>query len=225
MRNFIEDLYPVEWAGGQAVVTLPEHIGVSNAGQVRDELLSVINRGATTLIADLTTTVSCDQSGAEAVFRAWQRAAASGTELRLVVSAQIVTRMLRLVGLNRTVSVYPSLDAATAARLPTAAGVRTEGVPGRGCGDMTAAQRAHLRMLDAVITGLLQVELGLRAAVDLPVDPARRARGKPSTISPASSGRSALSRWPSAASRLRRARPSRDWHQPGRNRRPPGRAF
>jgi anti-anti-sigma factor len=132
MRNFIEDLYPVEWAGGQAVVTLPEHIGISNAGQVRDELLSVINRGATTLIADLTATVSCDQSGAEAVFRAWQRAAANSTELRLVITAQIVARMLRLVGLNRTVSVYPSLDAATAARLPTAASVRAEGVPGRG---------------------------------------------------------------------------------------------
>jgi anti-anti-sigma factor len=174
MRNFIEDLYPVEWAGGQAVVTLPEHIGISNAGDVRDELLSVINRGATTLIADLTATVSCDQSGAEAVFRAWQRAAASGTELRLVITAQIVARMLRLVGLNRMVSVYPSLDAATAARLPTAAGVRAESVPARGSEDMTAAQPAYLRMLDAVITGLFQVELGLQAALDLPADPARR---------------------------------------------------
>ena len=178
MHNFIEDLYPVEWAGGQAVVTLPEHIGISNAGQVRDELLSVINRGATTLIADLTATVSCDQSGAEAVFRAWQRAAANGTELRLVITAQIVARMLRLVGLNRTVSVYPSLDAATAARLPTAAGVRAEGVTGRGTGDMTAAQQAHLRMLDAVITGLFQVEAGLQAALELPADPARKRTGE-----------------------------------------------
>jgi anti-anti-sigma factor len=174
MHNFIEDLYPVEWAGGQAVVTLPEHIGISNAGQVRDELLSVINRGATTLIADLTATVSCDQSGAEAVFRAWQRAAASGTELRLVITAQIVARMLRLVGLNRTVSVYPSLDAATAARLPAAAGLLVPSAPGRDSGDSTAAQQAHLRMLDAVITGLFQVELGLQAALDLPTDPARR---------------------------------------------------
>ena len=178
MHNSLEDLYPVEWAGGQAVVTLPEHIGITNAGQVRDELLSVINRGATTLIADLTATVSCDQSGAEAVFRAWQRATASGTELRLVITAQIVARMLRLVGLNRTVSVYPSLDAATAARLPAAVGVRAEGVPGRGSGDMTTAQQAHLRMLDAVITGLSQVELGLQAALGLPADPARKPAGE-----------------------------------------------
>jgi len=178
MHKFTEDLYPVEWAGGQAVVTLPEHIGISNAGQVREELLSVINRGATTLIADMTGTVSCDHSGADAVCRAWQRAVASGTELRLVVTAQIVARMLRLVGLDRMVSVYPSLDAAAAARLPAAAVARAEGVPGRGSEDSTAAQQAHLRMLDAVITGLSQVELGLQAALGLPADPARKRTGE-----------------------------------------------
>ncbi|GEM_PF-1361533 len=41
-----KDSYPVRWVGLQAVVTLPEHIDVSNAGQIREELLSVINRGA-----------------------------------------------------------------------------------------------------------------------------------------------------------------------------------
>jgi anti-anti-sigma factor len=174
MHNFVEDLYPVEWAGGQAVVTLPEHIGISNAGQVREELLSVINRGATTLIADMTATVTCDHSGAEAVVRAWQRAAASGTELRLVVTAQIVARMLGLVGLDRRVSVYPSLDAATSARLPAAVDVQAAGVPGRGSADITAAQQAHLRRLDGVIMGLSRVGLGLRAALNLPADPARK---------------------------------------------------
>jgi NAD(P)-dependent dehydrogenase (short-subunit alcohol dehydrogenase family) len=131
MRRFLEDFYPVEWAGGQAVVALPEHIGISNAGQVREELLSLINRGATTLIADMTATVSCDQAGAEAVIRARIWAAASGTELRLVVTAPIVARVLRLVGPDRTVSVYPLLEAA-------AAGPRAEGVPGRDAGNIAA---------------------------------------------------------------------------------------
>jgi anti-anti-sigma factor len=117
----LKDFYPVQWAGGQAVVALPEHIGVSNAGQVRDGLLSVINLGATTLIADMTATVSCDHAGADALVRAWQRAVSSGTELRLVVTARSVSRVLDLRGLDRQVSVYPSLEAATAARLPAAA--------------------------------------------------------------------------------------------------------
>jgi anti-anti-sigma factor len=117
----LKDFYPVQWAGGQAAVTLPEHIGASNAGQVRDALLSVINRGATTLIADMTATVSCDHVGADAVVRAWQRTISSGTELRLVVTAKIVSRMLAMRALDRQVPVYPSLDAAAAARLPAPA--------------------------------------------------------------------------------------------------------
>ncbi len=40
---------PVQWTAEQAVITLPDHIDVSNAGQIRGELLSVINRGATSL--------------------------------------------------------------------------------------------------------------------------------------------------------------------------------
>jgi PAS domain S-box-containing protein len=127
----LEDFYPVQWSGGQAVVALPEHIGASNAGQVRDGLLSVINLGAETLIADMTATVSCDHAGADAVVRAWQRATASGTELRLVVIAGSVSRVLSLRGLDRRVSVYPSLEAATVARLPVAAAVLPAARPRR----------------------------------------------------------------------------------------------
>jgi anti-anti-sigma factor len=119
----LKDFYPVQWTGGQAIVTLPEHIGASNAEQVRDALLSVINRGATTLIADMTATLSCDHAGADAVVRAWQRTVSSGTELRLVVTAKTVAQVLGLRGLDRQVSVYPSLNAATAARLPVPAAV------------------------------------------------------------------------------------------------------
>jgi anti-anti-sigma factor len=112
----ISDAYPVRWTDRQVVVPLPEHIGLSNAGLVREELLSVINRGATTLIADMTATISCDHAGADAVARAFQRAVIGGTELRLVVTAQIVRRVLAINGLDRLVSIYPSLEAATAAR-------------------------------------------------------------------------------------------------------------
>jgi anti-anti-sigma regulatory factor len=67
-----KDTYPVRWTGRLAVIALPEHIDVSNASQIRDELLRVINRGTTALIADMTATLSCDQSGADAVMRAYR---------------------------------------------------------------------------------------------------------------------------------------------------------
>ena len=47
--------------------------------------------------------------------RAHQRALASGTQLRLVVTAPIVRRVLAVSGLDRLIPVYPSLEAATAA--------------------------------------------------------------------------------------------------------------
>ena len=156
----LKDFYPVRWTGGQAVVALPEHIGASNAGQVRDGLLSVINLGATTLIVDMTATVSCDHAGADAVVRAWQRATASGTELRLVVTAGRVSRALGLRGLDRQVSVYPSLEAAAAARLPlpaavlAAAGPRGAGQPPDGSGAAPIPARGLLKALqDAVALG------------------------------------------------------------------------
>ena len=59
-----DDQFPVEWTGRQAVVGFPGHVDISNVSQ---RLLSVINRGATVLIADMTDTVSCDHSLVDAI--------------------------------------------------------------------------------------------------------------------------------------------------------------
>jgi anti-anti-sigma factor len=109
---------PVQWNGRQAIVTLPEQIDASNADQIREELLAVINRGATELVADMTATVSCDYGGANALVRAYQRGAVSGTQLRLVVAAPIVRRILEVNGLDRLISIYPDLESAIAAGTP-----------------------------------------------------------------------------------------------------------
>jgi anti-sigma B factor antagonist len=117
----------VRWSGRQVIVTLPQHMHESNAGQIREELLLVINRGATELIADLTDTDSCDHAGADAVVRAYQRAAAAGTQRRLVVTAPAVRRVLTLNGLDRLIRVHPSLAAAIAAGAPAAQAPVTPG--------------------------------------------------------------------------------------------------
>jgi anti-anti-sigma factor len=116
-----EDPYPVEWAGRQAAVSLPEHVDVSNAGQIREELPSVINRGASTLIVDMTPTASCDHAGAEAMARAYQRALVSGVQMRLVVTVPIVRRVLGINGLDRVIPMYPSPEAGLAAGVPAPA--------------------------------------------------------------------------------------------------------
>jgi anti-anti-sigma factor len=91
---------------------------VSNASQVGEELLSVINRGATALVVDMTATVSCDHAGAGAVVHAYRRALVTDARLRPVVTAEVVQRVLSLNGLDRPIRVYPSLETATAAAAP-----------------------------------------------------------------------------------------------------------
>ncbi len=107
-----DDPFPVEWTGRQAIVAFPGHVDVSNVSQLRDRLLSVINRGAAVLIADMTETASCDHQAVAALARACQRAAMNGTQVRLVVTAPVVRRVLSIEGLDRLVSIYPSLEAA-----------------------------------------------------------------------------------------------------------------
>jgi anti-anti-sigma factor len=119
------EAFPEEWTGQQAVVTLPEHIDVATAGQVRELLLSVINRGAVVLIVDMTATQSCDHAGIDAMARAYQRAVVSGTQLRLVVRAPVVRRTIAIEGLDRLISIYPTLEAAIAASSPEHAGWAT----------------------------------------------------------------------------------------------------
>jgi anti-anti-sigma factor len=108
---------PVRWAGQQAVVTLPDDIDTSNSGQIREQLMNLIKQGAAVVIADMTGTVSCDPGGADALQRAWQRAAVGGGQLRVVVNARSWA-VLEASGLDRLVSIYPSVQTATAAGMP-----------------------------------------------------------------------------------------------------------
>jgi anti-anti-sigma factor len=175
-----EDTCPVRWINRQAVMSLPEHIDRSNAGRVREQLLLVINRGAVALIADLAATLSCDYSGTDALARAYQRAVASRTELRIVVTADVVRRVLSLSGLDRLVSVYPTLDAALAAGAarrevpgqPATPAISPAGPKPADLARAAAADPANRtrELLDWVVTSIHNVGVSLQAAIDLPRD-------------------------------------------------------
>ena len=102
----------------------------------------MLNRGALVLIVDLSATVSCDHAGSDALARVYQRAVSSGTELRLVVTSEIVRRVLTVSGVDRLVSHYPSLESALAASaVPVSA--RTGERPGGRTGGPHAAGLPH----------------------------------------------------------------------------------
>jgi PAS domain S-box-containing protein len=151
---------------GQPVVAFPEHVDVSNATQVGDELLTAFADGAAVVIADMSATVSCDGACADVVALACQRAAVRQAELRLVATAPAVRQLLAEQGLDRLVAVYPSVAAAVATEPPDgpdpagnlappmAAPPRPGGGP--GLGSLTGAVLRQL--LDALADGIVLVD-------------------------------------------------------------------
>lgn len=98
------------------MVALPEELDLRNAAQVAEALTTAVSRGSIVII-DMSTTTFCDCAGVRAIVRAHQRAADSGGELRLVVTARPVWRVFRLMGVDHLVEIYPSVGAARATRL------------------------------------------------------------------------------------------------------------
>ena len=150
-----DDLFPVRWTGRQAIVTFPAHIGVSNANQLSDRLLAVINRGAEVLVGDLAGTLSCDHSAVAAVARACQRAAIGGTRVQLVVTAPAVRRVLAIEEVDRLVPIYPSLEAATAATAATATPAATLATAVNVTAEASAAAGTAARITPAVLWRLI----------------------------------------------------------------------
>ena len=95
---------------------LPTEIDMANAGQVGQQLGSDLAPGVTTVIADMTATIFCDSSGISMLVRAHKQAAASRTEVRLVVPSTAVLRALTLVEIDQLLPIYPTVSQALAAR-------------------------------------------------------------------------------------------------------------
>ena len=97
------------------VVALPAEIDMANASQVGEQLDAALTPTVSIVIADMTATTFCDSSGISMLVRARNRAIATRTELRLVVSFTSVRRTLTLAGVDDLLPVHPSLSQALAA--------------------------------------------------------------------------------------------------------------
>lgn len=123
------------------MVSLPERVGVADSGPIGQQLLELIDQGAVVLVADMTRTVWCDRSGADALLLAYQHACVSDAQLRIAVSAPAVRRVLEASRLDRLVSVYPSAEAAVAAGTPGVIPLLPR--PGRGEGQAGSRRRGR----------------------------------------------------------------------------------
>ncbi len=108
----------LRWEGGQAVVSMPAEIDVTNANEVRETLRAAARQASSVLIIDMSATTFCDSAGVQAIIDVYNqvgarnRSAATPTQLRLVATA--VQRIITLVGIDQLIPVYPTLEAALA---------------------------------------------------------------------------------------------------------------
>lgn len=101
------------------VVKLPAEIDITNAADVRDELLTAFRSGAAVVIADMTGTTFTDTMGVRTLVLAQQHAVANGGQLRLALSSRLLLRVLSAMGFDGYFSIYPTVAEAQAAGTAT----------------------------------------------------------------------------------------------------------
>jgi anti-sigma B factor antagonist len=145
---------------GPVVVTLAGELDIMSAPAVRERLLSLLSRGTSRLVVDMSAIRYADASGLAALVSTQRRAGLLGGELRLAAPRPEVEQMLAATGISRHIETYPTVKAAAdggqpparpgpgtavAHYLPVQAGA------GRGAdsGELRAAVAAVLGCVDA----------------------------------------------------------------------------
>jgi anti-sigma B factor antagonist len=107
-----------ETAGLRAIVALPGEIDITNSAAIKASLLLALD-GPGLVIADMTGTTFCDSSGLRVLIVARDRAAASGCTLRIVIRPDgSVARSLAILGMDRMLPIYASVEDAMPTDLP-----------------------------------------------------------------------------------------------------------
>src|SRR5580692_6305455 len=105
--------FPVSLVNGMTVVTTPDEIDISNASLLRAALATATRSAPEIVVVDMSGTEYCDSTGLNVLVRAQKKAEPAGVQLRLVVQANAVQRMLTVTGVAGLFRVYASLDEAT----------------------------------------------------------------------------------------------------------------
>lgn len=94
------------------VVPLPAEIDLGNASEIRDTLLSTLNREGPHLVVDARAVAFIDSSGVNALVRARDRAELLGGSLHVVSEARCVLRLLQVTQLAGVLHLVPTLQQA-----------------------------------------------------------------------------------------------------------------
>ena len=104
-------MMPCQQGTGPAVVVpLAGEIDLINCEQVYDRLYAAFVAGAPLVIADFTATSFCDCASLRRLLAVQRRAAAQGTQLRLLIPpGHPVQRLAELLGVHGRLHIYPGM--------------------------------------------------------------------------------------------------------------------
>jgi anti-sigma B factor antagonist len=104
--------FPVEVVEGVLVVTAPEEIDITNAAELRAAVSEAVGSGSALVIVDMSRTRFCDSAGLNVLVASDRQARAEGGEVRLVIVAEAIVRVVALTGVDRVIPIYESVDKA-----------------------------------------------------------------------------------------------------------------
>ena len=98
----------------RTVVRLDGALDVAAAPALRERLIGLLHPGTSLLVLDLSRVSSCDSAGLALLIGAQRRAGVLGIVMRLAAPSVPVARLLRLTGLDRSLTICPDLRGALA---------------------------------------------------------------------------------------------------------------
>lgn len=103
---------------GSTIVALHGALDVAAAPALREHLRGILPQSARLLILDLGEVVSCDATGLAVLIGTHRHAARAGITLSLAAPTPQVTKLLRITGLDRILTVHPTVHDATIRPMP-----------------------------------------------------------------------------------------------------------
>lgn len=99
-------------AGNWTVLAVTGEIDLATAGELESAINSVLDKGMLRLVIDLKDVAFLDSTGLRVLLTAHSKLEESGGSLALVVPGGPVQRLLDVTGLDSTMNIYPSVEAA-----------------------------------------------------------------------------------------------------------------